>query len=848
MAYAFKLGPIETAEGSAHVFVGVDERGPQLFEGGNDVAGIENVRRWAKGPLTCDVSLTAAAEKLGLPVAPLPQELQVLRMAVAVLVEHGPQLAKLPPTALLELIQAAFVLYEAAPWEAFDEEPYFDAELKGRRARRLEGALMGWGGEQRGLALYDTPGSIERLTLGGDPLAFDALSLLIDDEPAFVADAIEAVTGSRFVPKVMRLKGGRPRPPDLDDIMALAACARAAAQLGEADHGLGVSEVDDRRVTAFVRLWPDDEELEVDEQQALDFSRVGRNEPCPCGSGKKFKKCHGDGSGTTAGPAPSELHDFNAGLVRRILAYGEKRFGRDRIQKAQDEAKSARGDTAVAAQWSLPYLAYVHPFDGKPLSQWFAAEEDGSLSARERRWLDAQAEARLTIWEVLSVDPKKGMLTVVDLLGEERADVHDWRATKVLKSRHAVLARVARFESEAIFTCFDPLPLPPWSSQRVFAAARSGEVSSRRLLELWRAEAERLEQPAQGKVTNTDGDPVVFVEDHYRFEPDRRDRVLGALLGIDGASLQVDERNEARLSLSRSGNSMHASWRATLIASVVVKKRELVVQTNSLARADDVRGRIDAALAGLIAHVRRDEGRIEVPSGIGEDFTIDAQAVPRALAQIDPFQRLARREWVVTPMERLDGLTPEQAAAREELRQRVHWMLKEVEFRSGHGQAENDLPPDWERRHLGLDEVGRLRAGFEKDRALGAGAKASETLLDFAVPLLEELEGVSPEEVRPALDFAAMVWNAVVDEDNGGALGKGIAQTRRELASAAPSRTLEQFDALIARKKRLFAHERRYFAVRDISARAGRVSFSVEARVVRPTGGKLPERQRVEGR
>jgi SEC-C motif-containing protein len=21
--------------------------------------------------------------------------------------------------------------------------------------------------------------------------------------------------------------------------------------------------------------------------------RVGRNEPCPCGSGKKYKKCHG---------------------------------------------------------------------------------------------------------------------------------------------------------------------------------------------------------------------------------------------------------------------------------------------------------------------------------------------------------------------------------------------------------------------------------------------------------------------------------------------------------------------------------------------------------------------------
>ena len=26
---------------------------------------------------------------------------------------------------------------------------------------------------------------------------------------------------------------------------------------------------------------------------ASEFDRVGRNDPCPCGSGKKFKFCHG---------------------------------------------------------------------------------------------------------------------------------------------------------------------------------------------------------------------------------------------------------------------------------------------------------------------------------------------------------------------------------------------------------------------------------------------------------------------------------------------------------------------------------------------------------------------------
>jgi len=34
----------------------------------------------------------------------------------------------------------------------------------------------------------------------------------------------------------------------------------------------------------------------LDRPPALNpYAGVGRNDPCPCGSGKKFKKCHGAG-------------------------------------------------------------------------------------------------------------------------------------------------------------------------------------------------------------------------------------------------------------------------------------------------------------------------------------------------------------------------------------------------------------------------------------------------------------------------------------------------------------------------------------------------------------------------
>jgi preprotein translocase subunit SecA len=49
--------------------------------------------------------------------------------------------------------------------------------------------------------------------------------------------------------------------------------------------------------TAFARAQPKEAEGGSDEVQTIrrEGKKVGRNDPCPCGSGKKYKKCHGGG-------------------------------------------------------------------------------------------------------------------------------------------------------------------------------------------------------------------------------------------------------------------------------------------------------------------------------------------------------------------------------------------------------------------------------------------------------------------------------------------------------------------------------------------------------------------------
>ena len=36
-----------------------------------------------------------------------------------------------------------------------------------------------------------------------------------------------------------------------------------------------------------------EEDIEKPSLEGIDLSKIGRNDPCPCGSGKKFKHCHG---------------------------------------------------------------------------------------------------------------------------------------------------------------------------------------------------------------------------------------------------------------------------------------------------------------------------------------------------------------------------------------------------------------------------------------------------------------------------------------------------------------------------------------------------------------------------
>ncbi|MDQ3366830.1 MAG: DUF2384 domain-containing protein [Myxococcota bacterium] len=216
----------------------------------------------------------------------------------------------------------------------------------------------------------------------------------------------------------------------------------------------------------------------------------------------------------------------------------------------------------------------------------------------------------------------------------------------------------------------------------------------------------------------------------------------------------------------------------------------------------------------------------------GETVTIDAQSI-RSASVVDAF-----RGWLDSPSPLLDGRTPRDAVADDAGRPIVHVMLKDLEHRHARRPLDGVEPLQW-RRELGLDQLGRPLAARELERSIGAGRKLTETLLDFARPMIDALSGADARSMRPLLEFSIGIWNAIVDEETGGSAGF-LAELRAELVGGrAPSAIVGWHDKLVARKRELFSGDLRSVGSWDLRQDRGGVHVEMETRLPPALQAKL---------
>lgn len=236
MLYAIKLGPLETGEGAINAYVGIREDGflVRPVMGRRDKEALRALAASADPGerLLCERRLLRAGGPVGFEAAPMPAWVPIPRAALAVARALGPLMVPGDPSALHLLCHGATEFLKAKPWRYWSDSDPIDVVLAGATSARFEGALMGAGGMEFGVALYRRPGALDRIGRSTDHRTAareDALAVTLDDEPAFAITALREAYGLARLPVPIKMEGGGARAIRVDEVAILGAVLRLLA-------------------------------------------------------------------------------------------------------------------------------------------------------------------------------------------------------------------------------------------------------------------------------------------------------------------------------------------------------------------------------------------------------------------------------------------------------------------------------------------------------------------------------------------------------------------------------------------------------------------------------------------
>ncbi len=481
-----------------------------------------------------------------------------------------------------------------------------------------------------------------------------------------------------------------------DDLLEAERRLRAAI---EADPGFGPAaaelarfELDRGRYREAARLVraagaPDDDPelvwLEGVVQTAP--AKVGRNQPCPCGSGRKYKTCH-------LGREEVGAVDVAGALLRKIWRWLDgpsgRRLAQDLFREAHPERDPTRDeDDDERLLLEGQFIDDVLLFDRDQLER-FIDLHDGIVPPGELDLARSWADTRRSLYEVRSVRP--GRVLVHDLLADgpdiELAD----RALSTTVERLDVLCLRLVPDGSGGLTPTTAMHVPRPQRDRVAEVLGSGDP-----LELLRWILEPVVLP---KLVNAEGEPLQLIEASYRLpDPAAAEETLAAELERDGEGRFVD--------------LVEIEGRDVIRGFIRIEGDEAHIETNSAQRLDRIERLLEDAAPGVRLIRRTERGIEEAIAGLedAEDgvassgFEPDVPlADPAGEAVLEQFIRDHERRWVDESIPALDGMTPRQARDDAAMRPRLDSLLDDMEWQSRRSPA-GTMDAARVRALLGLD-------------------------------------------------------------------------------------------------------------------------------------------------
>lgn len=548
--------------------------------------------------------------------------------------------------------------------------------------------------------------------------------------------------------------------------------------------------------------------------------KIGRNEPCPCGSGKKYKKCC-----LNKEKPPESLLWHSLGkaydkLQDQLLDYARKAFGELALPMAMDDfllwpeeenpIELIKDHMTLFIPWFLFEWDY-DPFDADvelpaPVEESVASaylDAHGSrLDRLEQKLIKATLDQPFSFYEVMNCRPGQGY-RLKDILRGIETDVYEKLGSENARPGDILLCRVVQVDEVAILIGCSSILIPPdWKPEII-------DLKNIILEEYSHITAQVLQEydldiretylyiydaaMAPPQLCNTDGDPLLFQTLLYEIDAPETafQRLFGLCTVEDEETLRsmatLDEGGrviKAEIPWSRPGHKKSNALDNTILGRIMIDHHNLLIEVNSEARAEVAGKEMEVRLG---EHAKYLTTEIQSPETMPDGETLagslneseqdELMQLPEVREHMAQLLTHHWEGWIDQELPALGGKTPRHAVKTPDGKESVEALLLSA---SRHMMSQDDemsksslTAIETVRRRLGLNKVSGTDAegvGEDKTNEVSAidsmieafGSKHLDTLYtDLAFRLRQMIAGnrqLSLQRGRKEIWAAAIIY------------------------------------------------------------------------------------------
>ena len=482
--------------------------------------------------------------------------------------------------------------------------------------------------------------------------------------------------------------------------------------------------------------------------------KVGRNDECPCGSGKKFKKCCMQNPQIIVSDHDwQKIRVAEGKLIEAVLlpyitsiapkiglyAWDDFWFGKkDWPEYLYEGVRNQLFFPWLFFNWKpidLEEIGIVEIEEGFSIALQFLQKKGHLLTEYEKKFITQICKTHYSFYVVQEAVPGKS-LTLKDIFLKTTITVKELQGSQTLKPGDILFTRILSMDNQSICVGMFPLTIPSkfhtelidirealieenGSLTRDKLAGELEESVREILFEL----LEDILNPVLPQLCNTDGDPIVFCTLSFALNAsieDAVDALLPMTLSKDREEFLNDAKRNKKtgaivrveLPWIKKGNKKNKHWDNTLLGNMVIEVNKITVDVNSENRARKAEKEIIRRLkdnAQLLNIKKQSAEKAMIAERKKEKpKKTSREEIPLAEknAIIEAHLKQHYIQWLDDSLPILNGLTPREAAKTEDGRERLEAVLLSFERHSMATSKADDEPKvdvTWLRKELGIN-------------------------------------------------------------------------------------------------------------------------------------------------